>query len=233
MATRYSHFCPVARTLEKIGDKWSLLIVRDLLEGPQRFTDLLTGLSNITPKWLTLRLRELEAGGIVERDCQSGRREVWYRLTPAGGDLRPLIETLFSWGQRYAMRPPLPGEVVNSERLMKGLAKWLNKRDKQLSHPAVYAINFPQRTYLLSFAGDEWTSAAGDASDADIKINTTPETIATFTTVQRNERREIFESMRVMGVPRRINEFKKIFSVPDADEKKQTHKQNARENKNE
>lgn len=215
MATRYSHFCPVARTLEKIGDKWSLLIVRDLLEGPQRFTDLLAYLNNITPKWLTLRLKELAAAGIVERDGQSGRREVWYRLTPAGGDLRPLIETLFSWGQRYAMRPPLPGEVVNSERLMRGLAKSLNKRGKRLSHPAVYSIKFPQCTYLLSFAGDEWTSAVavGEAPDADIKINTTPETIATFTTVPRAERGEVFESMRVMGVPARINEFRKIFGI--------------------
>jgi len=224
MATRYSHFCPVARTLEKIGDKWSLLIVRDLLEGPQRFTDLLACLNHITPKWLTLRLRELEAAGIVERDCRSGRREVWYRLTPAGGDLSPVIETMFSWGQRYAMRPPLPGEVVNSERLMKGLSQWLNKRGKRLSHPAVYSIKFPRRTYLLSFTGEEWTSATGEAAAADIRINTTPETMATFTTVPRQERGEIFESMRVMGVARRINEFRKVFGVPDGDGK-QIHKQ--------
>jgi DNA-binding HxlR family transcriptional regulator len=228
MATRYSHFCPAARALEKIGDKWSLLIVRDLLEGPKRFTDLLAYLNNITPKWLTLRLRELEAAGIVKRDCQSGRREVWYRLTPAGGDLSPIIEGLVSWGQRYAMRPPLPGEVVNSERLMKGLAKWLNKRGKLLSHPAVYSIRFPQCTYLLSFAGDEWTSTAGEAPDADIKINTTPETMATFTTVPRKECGEIFESMRVMGMPNQINEFRKIFGVPNSDAK-QIHKQNTKE----
>ena len=233
MTTRYSHFCPAARTLEKIGDKWSLLIVRDLLEGPQRFTDLLAYLNNITPKWLTLRLRELEAAGIVERDCLPGRREVWYRLTPAGGDLSPIIEGLVSWGQRYAMRPPLPGEVVNSERLMKGLAKWLNKRGKLLSHPATYSIKFPQCTYLLSFARDEWTSAPGEAPDAEIKINTTPETMATFTTLPRKERGEIFESMRVMGVPKRINEFRKIFSVPDADEKNKSINRTRKKKENE
>lgn len=223
MTIRYSHFCPAARALEKIGDKWSLLIVRDLLEGAHRFTDLLTSLNHITPKWLTLRLRELEASGIVERDCRPGRREVWYQLTPAGRDLSPVVDALFSWGQRYAMRPPLPGEVVNVERMMKGLTNSLNKRGKRLSHPATYSIKFPQCTYLLSFAGDEWTSAAGEAPDAEIKINTTPETMATFTTIPREERGEIFEAMRVAGAPKRINEFRKIFGVPN-DEKKQIHK---------
>lgn len=219
MSTRYSHFCPAARALEKIGDKWSLLIVRDLLEGPQRFTDLLAYLNNITPKWLTLRLRELEAAGIVERDCQPGRREVWYQLTSAGKDLSPVVEALFSWGQRYAMRPPLPGEIVNIERMMKGLTKSLNKRGKRLSHPAIYSIKFPQGTYLLSFTKDEWTSSPGEAPDAGIKINTTPETMATFITVPRDNREEIFETMRVAGVPEQINEFRKIFGVPNVDGK--------------
>ena len=219
MATIFPHFCPAARALEKIGDKWSLLIVRDLLEGPQRFTDLLAYLNNITPKWLTLRLRELEASGIVERDCQPGRREVWYRLTSAGMDLSPIMEALVSWGQRYAMRPPFPGEVINSERMMKGLAKSLNNRCKRLSHPAIFSIKFPQCSYLLSFAKDEWISAAGEAPDADIKINTTPEAMATFITVPRKERGEILESMRVEGAPDRIGEFRKVFGVPDVVEK--------------
>ena len=59
MTLRFQHFCPAAGALEKIGEKWSLLIIRDLLRGPQRFTDLLGYLSNITPAWLTQRLRRL------------------------------------------------------------------------------------------------------------------------------------------------------------------------------
>src|SRR6266540_1580464 len=102
----YAHFCPVARTLEVIGEKWSLLIVRDLLRGPQRFTDLLRYLGGITPKWLTLRLRELEAAGIVEADRVSGRREVWYRLTSKGNDLAPVVQALAVWGIDHTARPP-------------------------------------------------------------------------------------------------------------------------------
>src|SRR5262249_12974716 len=65
---RYQHFCPAARALETIGEKWSLLIVRDLLGGPRRFSDLRRSLAAITPKWLSARLRALEAEGIITRD---------------------------------------------------------------------------------------------------------------------------------------------------------------------
>ena len=80
----YKHFCAAARSLEVIGEKWTLLIVRDLLRGPQRFSDLLRYLGPITPKWLSARLREMKEAGIVERDAQEGRREVWYGLTEVG-----------------------------------------------------------------------------------------------------------------------------------------------------
>ncbi len=219
MATRYLHFCPAARALEKVGDRWTLLIVRDLLQGPQRFTDLLGYLNNITPKWLTLRLRELVSSGIVERACQNGRREVWYRLTSAGKDLSPVIEALVTWGLRHAMRPPLPGEVVNIDRLIRGLAKSLNKRGKRLSQPAICSIKFPQGAYLLSFDNDEWKCSPGEEPDADIKINTTPETMATFFTAQRHDRKRIFKSMQVAGTPGRIKDFLQIFTIPKVEGK--------------
>lgn len=71
--------------------------------------------SNITPKGLTEALRELEVAGIIEREEQSGHREVWYRLTEAGEDLRPVVEAMKEWGLKHAMRPPLPGEVVHPD----------------------------------------------------------------------------------------------------------------------
>lgn len=214
------HFCPVARALERIGDKWSLLIIRDLLEGQQRFTDLVAQLNHITPKWLTLRLRELESAGIVVRDCQPNRREVWYRLTSAGRNLSPVVEALATWGVRYAMRPPLPGEAINIDRMMKGLAESLNKRGKRLSHPVIWSIMFPQGAYLLSFHKDEWTSSTGEAPNTDIRINTSPETMATFFTVPRADRERIFKSMQVAGIPESIKDFLKTFGVLGVEKKK-------------
>src|ERR1700748_53091 len=106
----YEHFCLTARTLEQVGDRWTLLVIRDLLTGKKRFTDLMARLAGITPKTLSQRLRELEAAGLLIADREPGRREVWYRLTPAGADLAPVIDALRIWGLSHAWRRPEPGE---------------------------------------------------------------------------------------------------------------------------
>ena len=115
----YDHFCLTARALERVGDRWSLLVIRDLLTGPKRFTDLMDRLGGITPKTLSQRLRELEDTGILTADREPGRREVWYRLTPAGADLGPVIEGLNRWGLRHAWRRPQAGEPVHAEHLLR------------------------------------------------------------------------------------------------------------------
>ena len=102
----YDHFCLTARALERVGDRWSLLVIRDLLTGAKRFTDLMDRLGGITPKTLSQRLRELEDAGILTADREPGRREVWYRLTPAGADLGPVLGALGRWGLQHAWRRP-------------------------------------------------------------------------------------------------------------------------------
>src|SRR5271156_2884712 len=119
----YDHFCAVARALEHVGDRWSLLVIRDLLAGAKRFTDLMDRLGGITPKTLSQRLRELEDAGIVTADREPGRREVWYCLTPAGADLGPVIETLSWWGLQHAWRRPPAGEPLHAEHLPRPLTR--------------------------------------------------------------------------------------------------------------
>ena len=215
MIQSYQHFCPVARTLEKIGDKWSLLIIRDLLRGPQRFTDLLNYLNNITPKWLSQRLRNLEVAGILERDKKPGRREVWYHLTPAGRDLGPVVEALMDWGFRWAMRPPMPGEVVHPDLVMRGLTYSLNKKGRRLARNGSWAICFPQATYLLSFDEKGWSSSRQENSlvDADITITTTPENWATVFSSPRSERSRLAQSLQIEGAGEKIAEFRNIFGI--------------------
>jgi len=155
-----------------------------------------------------LRLRKLEEAGVVEREKRQDHREVWYKLTPAGYDLGPVVEALWAWGLRYAMRPPLPGEVVRPESAVSTLAVSLNKRDKKLSQPATWLLRFiPGGSYSLSFDGDRWSAREGEKEDPDVTLTTSPESWATFLAVKRAERNRLARTLQVSGTPERVKEL--------------------------
>ncbi len=208
----YQHFCPVARSLELIGEKWSLLVVRDLLRGPQRFTDLMASLGGITPKWLTLRLRDLEVAGIVERDAQPGRREVWYRLTTAGRDLAPVVESLSAWGIEHAIRPPQLGEAVHPAQTMSGIASVLNRRGRGLAQPAAWVVRFASdRAWTLRYDGARWSVQRGAAEPADLVIEATPEAWVTFLLTPPPERPALLGGLRVLGPAEQLEQLVQGF----------------------
>jgi DNA-binding HxlR family transcriptional regulator len=97
----YGDRCGVARALDVVGERWALLVVRELLLGPKRFTDLRTGLPNVGPDVLAQRLRDLEDAGVVRRRTlppPAGSRV--YELTERGRDLEPVVLALGRWGSR-------------------------------------------------------------------------------------------------------------------------------------
>src|ERR1700738_1557584 len=150
----YQHFCPAARALEVIGEKWSLLVVRDLLAGPRRFSDLRRSLTAITPKWLSARLRALEEDSIVEREAGS-RREVWYRLTPKGQALAPVIDALLVWGIDHALGRPRPGEAMHPGRAMDSVIRYLERRGARLTRPAAWVVRLAgDQSYTIRFDGE-------------------------------------------------------------------------------
>jgi len=95
--------CPVATTVGIIGNKWKLLILRNILTGPQRFTDLLNGIENISKKVLTENLRSLEDDGILNRTVYPNEipLKVEYSLSEMGETLRPIFAVLTDWGNNY------------------------------------------------------------------------------------------------------------------------------------
>jgi DNA-binding HxlR family transcriptional regulator len=112
-ARSYGHYCPVAKTLELVGERWTLLIVRELLVEPKRFTDLHTALEGIPRNLLADRLRDLEAHSIVARqELPPPAARTVYALTDAGRQLLPVIGALAQWGLTH-LPPPEPGEVVS------------------------------------------------------------------------------------------------------------------------
>jgi DNA-binding HxlR family transcriptional regulator len=103
---RYGQHCPLARALDVVGERWNLLIVRELTLGPRRFRDLLDGLPGIPTNLLAARLKELQATGIVgKRALPPPTAVTVYELTEAGHALRPAIRELRAWGARYAPPP--------------------------------------------------------------------------------------------------------------------------------
>ena len=108
---QYGQYCPVARALEVVGDRWSLLILREMLAGSSHFNEIERGLPGISRAVLSQRLRMLEDGGVVRRkrgDAASGRG---YELTAAGRELRPVVDSLHEWGARWAFDDPRPAEL--------------------------------------------------------------------------------------------------------------------------
>ena len=101
----YHHFCGLARALDRVGGRWTLLLIRELLLGPRRYSDLLSGLPGITSNLLAARLRQLVVDGIVERvELGPPRPAVMYRLTDVGWQLEPSLMALGAWGERYLDR---------------------------------------------------------------------------------------------------------------------------------
>jgi DNA-binding HxlR family transcriptional regulator len=105
----YGQFCSIARTLDLLGERWTLLIVRELLCGSRRFGEIQRGIPRISRTMLSARCRELADGGVIERHEGDGGRE--YRLTPAGLELAAVVRELGTWGQRWLPRKLHPDEL--------------------------------------------------------------------------------------------------------------------------
>ena len=103
MATDYNQYCPVSRTLDIIGDRWTILILRDLiLQGPRKFHELQSSLVRISPNTLSARLKTLEEHGIIARRIyEEHPPRAEYALTEKGNELRPVLRTLRAWGEKH------------------------------------------------------------------------------------------------------------------------------------
>lgn len=97
--TSYGQFCPVAKAMEVLDERWTILVIRELLAGSTQFNQLRRGVPKMSPALLSKRLRSLERAGLLNRRAEGGR--VQYTLTAAGLELRPVVEGLGAWGTRW------------------------------------------------------------------------------------------------------------------------------------
>lgn len=122
----YGQFCPIARTAEVLGERWTLLIIRELLMGSSRFNELQRGMSKISPSLLSKRLQELEAANIIYRKKIDGQKGYAYFLTQSGLALEPLVMELAKWGMNW-VEEQLSDDELDLELLMFDINRNLHK----------------------------------------------------------------------------------------------------------
>ncbi len=119
-ATRYPQFCALARAAEIVGERWTLLAIRELLLGPKRFSDLSARLNGVSPSVLTARLNALVEDGIVRRAASAPFNVQVYELTDIGRDLQPAIRELIRWGGHFLF-PMRPDDAFEPDWVLLGL----------------------------------------------------------------------------------------------------------------
>ena len=145
----YAQYCPIAKGSAILGDRWTLLIVREMLGGASGFNELQRGLPGISRSVLTERLRSLERAEIVERRTGPKGRTLEYRLTPAGRDLEPVVQAIGEWGVTWAFTDPRPQEL-DSDLLIVWMARHVN-REQLPTERTVIQFDFrePAKRYWM------------------------------------------------------------------------------------
>ncbi|WP_152362600.1 winged helix-turn-helix transcriptional regulator [Microlunatus speluncae] len=168
----YDDPCGIARALDRVGERWALLLIRELIFGPKRFTDLRRGLPGASQNVLTQRLRELERDGIVERvrlGPPAGSRA--YRLTDLGRGLEPVLLALAAWGSDLPIRS---GGELSVDALMFALRATYQPRTPP-SRPITYEVSLDPELFRITLDGDQIDVARGAATEPDTVITTSPD----------------------------------------------------------
>lgn len=176
----YGRFCPVALTTEVLGDRWTLLVVRELVLGNTRFNDIARGLPGMSRTLLAQRLRHLERKGVVQRWPSPTGRGSEYHLTPAGKDLEAVVDVLGRWAVEWFFDDLQPHEVEPVT-----LTWWMHRRmDDQQFPPGRVVVQFdytaPDRksTWLVLDRGEVSVCVQHPGSDPDVVVTTTTPALA-------------------------------------------------------
>jgi DNA-binding HxlR family transcriptional regulator len=208
----YGDACGVARALDRVGERWTLLVVRELLLGPKRFTDLRAGIPNASPNVLSQRLRALEEDGVVRRrrlGPPAGARV--YELTDWGLELEPVITQLGRWGARSS---PAPGAGLGADALVLAL-RTLFDPDAAGGHRARYDLRLGADRFRVEVAGGRLEAVRGEAPEPDATIETDPGTLAAVLWHGRDLAGALSSGeMRVQGSAPAVARLLRLFPLP-------------------
>jgi DNA-binding HxlR family transcriptional regulator len=210
---RYDQYCPVCHALELVGERWALLVVRELLKGPKRYTDLLEGLPGVGTNILAGRLRDLEAGGIVrKRKLPPPAASTVYELTEYGRELEEPLYALARWGAR-SLEPPAKGEEFYPDW---GLNAFPGLLDPEAARGIneTYVVRVGDEAYTVQLADGRVHVEASATEGADLDFATDNETFFGLASCGLDPREALSSgSVKLLtGKPAVLNRFFTIFN---------------------
>lgn len=218
MATKrtYGDGCAIARALDSIGERWALLVVRELLLGPKRYTDLCRGLPNASPNVLSERLRDLERSGIIRRRTLPppvGSKV--YELTEWGRALEPTVISLGLWAARSPAPPAAEAPVHSADSIALALRALFDPGTAD-GLRGIYSLRLGDDRFRVEVADGRIEIARGDADEADATIEADPDTLnsvlwggQSLTAAQRSAH------LRTEGDGALVGRFLSLFPLPE------------------
>jgi DNA-binding HxlR family transcriptional regulator len=210
----YGDACRFAYALDLIGERWALLVVRELLLGPKRFTDLRHGLPNASPNILSERLRELERGGVVHRrKLPPPAASQVYELTEWGRELEPVVTKLGAWGARS----PLPPEhsEIGTDSIVLALRS-LFDADAAIGLKASYELRVGEERFRVDVVGGELGLERGAVEGPAVAIKADAPTLAGLLTGQLPLEVALESGVVALeGSKREARRFLTLFPMPE------------------
>jgi DNA-binding HxlR family transcriptional regulator len=211
----YGQFCGFARALELVGERWALLVVRDLVLGPKRFTDLRRGLPRIPTNILSARLKELEDAGVVRRRVlPRPATGVVYELTEYGQELDDIVLSLGLWGAR-SLGEPAPEDIVTTDSLILALrATFLPEAARGIR--ASYELHLGDIVIHARIDQGTLETGEGPLAEADLLIETGPAIRALMAGELSPGEAVENGSVRLTGDADLLSRFVEVFRIPPA-----------------
>jgi DNA-binding HxlR family transcriptional regulator len=170
----YGDACGIARALDVVGERWALLVVRELLLGPQRFSDLRRALPKASSNLISDRLHELEDRGVIQRRKLPRPASSWiYELTDSGRKLEPILLALGNWGLRVPL-PPAPRTLSATSILL--YLRGVTHPDSSVT-PTVCRLELDQHVWTIEIAPGRVSVQPGEPTRADVSVQTDPESL--------------------------------------------------------
>ena len=210
----YCDACAAAHALDLVGERWALLVVRELLLGPKRFTDLRAGLPGVSPNVLAQRLRELEQAGVVRRrKLPPPAASRIYELTDWGMELEPVIIGLGRWGARSPSRPR--DAAIGVDSIVLALRTMFDARAAD-GLKASYELRLGEDSFRAVVSDGRFEVVRGSAERTDATIETDPGTLAALVF----EGRKLDEALRsgdlnLEGDKQAVERFLTLFPLPE------------------